>query len=249
MNPELEAGLTVSDQGTVLLVDDDLELCAMLESYLARHGWDVHTAHNGQDGILAAQAQSPGLIILDGMLPDMDGFDVLRRIRAEATTPVLLLTARGEEVDRIIGLEMGADDYVGKPFNPRELLARMRAIHRRYVQREDPSPAADPLSRDFTVNEAKREITYRKNPVVLTDIEYRILSTLLRNASTVVGREELTMEAFEREARPFDRSLDMHVSRLRRKLENLDGFHGTVKSIRNSGYLLVHHEEATGGRR
>lgn len=221
----------------------------MLESYLSRHGWDVRTAHNGQDGIVAAQAEMPGLIILDGMLPDMDGFDVLRRIRAQATVPVLLLTARGEEVDRIVGLEMGADDYVGKPFNPRELLARMRAIHRRYVQRDEVPAAMDPLSRDFAIDEAVREITFRKNPIMLTDIEYRIMSTLLKNVSRVVGREELTLEAFERESRPFDRSLDMHVSRLRRKLEALKGFHGTVKSIRNSGYLLVQQDEAAGRRR
>lgn len=238
----------MSDQSSVLLVDDDLELCAMLESYLSRHGWDVHTAHNGQEGIRAAQAQTPGLIILDGMLPDMDGFDVLRRIRAEASVPVLLLTARGEEVDRIVGLEMGADDYVGKPFNPRELLARMRAIHRRYVQRADPPTGGDSLGRDFGINESTREITFRKNPVVLTDIEYRILSTLLRNPTRVVDREELTLEAFERASRPFERSLDMHVCRLRRKLEAVEGFNGTVKSIRNSGYLFVQQEE-TGGRR
>jgi two-component system response regulator CpxR len=225
----------VQDQGSVLLVDDDLELCAMLDSYLSRHGWKVTSAHNGQDGIRAAQTQSPGLIILDGMLPDMDGFDVLRRIRSTDNVPVLLLTARGEEIDRIVGLEMGADDYIGKPFNPRELLARMRAIHRRAAPREE----ADAAAPDFAINEAKREISFRSNPIVLTDIEYRLLSTLLRHGAEVVDREELTKQAFDRESRPFDRSLDMHVSRVRRKLEQLEGFEGTVKSIRNAGYLLV----------
>src|SRR6187402_1629771 len=142
------------DQESVLLVDDDLELCAMLESYLSRHGWKVTSTHNGQDGIRAAQTLSPGLIILDGMLPDMDGFDVLRRIRAADNVPVLLLTARGEEIDRIVGLEMGADDYLGKPFNPRELLARMRAIHRRAGAREETEANAP----DFVINEGRREV-------------------------------------------------------------------------------------------
>jgi two-component system response regulator CpxR len=169
------------------------------------------------------------------MLPDMDGFDVLRRIRAHDTVPVLLLTARGEEIDRIVGLEMGADDYIGKPFNPRELLARMRAIHRRAAPRDEPGAAAP----DFVINDAKREVSFRTRPLVLTDIEYRLLCTLLRAGSEVVDREDLTRQAFDRESRPFDRSLDMHVSRLRRKLEQTDGFEGTVKSIRNTGYLLV----------
>jgi two-component system, OmpR family, response regulator CpxR len=232
----------VQESGNVLLVDDDVELCTMLDSYLSRHGWKVTTVHNGQDGISAAHTQAPALIILDGMLPDMDGFDVLRRIRATDSVPVLLLTARGEEVDRIVGLEMGADDYIGKPFNPRELLARMRAISRRTVQREETS-VAEP---DFTVAEARREVCFRREPLDLTDIEYRLLVTLLQRAPAVVDREDLTVAAFERPSRPFDRSLDMHISRLRRKLEVLGGFAGTIKSVRNSGYLLVHGDD--GGR-
>lgn len=235
----------MQDGGSVLLVDDDLELCTMLDSYLTRHGWKVTTVHNGHDGIAAAHSLTPGLIILDGMLPDMDGFDVLRRIRAEDKVPVLLLTARGEEIDRIVGLEMGADDYIGKPFNPRELLARMRAISRRTVRDESSAEANEP---DFTINEARREVFFRRKLVELTDIEYRILSTLLRNAPQVVDREDLTEKAFDRPSRPFDRSLDMHISRLRKKLETLDGFEGTVKSIRNSGYLLVHGGDAEGAR-
>jgi DNA-binding response OmpR family regulator len=225
----------MQEQGSVLLVDDDLELCAMLESYLGRHGWKVNAVHTGRDGVRMALSNSPDLVILDGMLPDMDGLDVLRRIRSEGTTPVLLLTARGEEIDRIVGLEIGADDYLGKPFNPRELIARMRAIYRRSsVSREEEAPAET-----FVVDERKREVFFRKEPIALTDIEYRLLATLFKNVPQVVDREDLTIAAFDRPSRPFDRSLDMHVSRLRRKLETLDGFAGTVKSIRNSGYLLV----------
>jgi two-component system response regulator CpxR len=227
----------MQEQGNVLLIDDDMELCTMLESYLSRHGWKVHAVHTGRDGLRCALADSPDLIILDGMLPDYDGFDVLRRIRSEGSTPVLLLTARGEEIDRIVGLEIGADDYLGKPFNPRELIARMRAIYRRSGVRE-PKPQDAPEAR-FTVDERKREVAFRKEPVPLTDIEYRLLTTLLRRVPQIADREELTVQAFERASRPFDRSLDMHVSRLRKKLESLEGFSGTVKSIRNTGYLLV----------
>jgi two-component system response regulator CpxR len=227
----------VQDQGSVLLIDDDMELCTMLDSYLSRHGWKVTTAHNGTDGIRASQATSPSLIVLDGMLPDMDGFDVLRRIRTEGSVPVLLLTARGEEIDRIVGLEMGADDYVGKPFNPRELLARMRAIARRSATRDEHTTP----EQDFVVDEDKREVTFRGQPIFLTDIEFRLLATLLKHMPQIVDREVLTEAAFDRPSRPFDRSLDMHVSRLRKKLESLEGFEGNVKSIRNSGYLLVHH--------
>lgn len=230
----------MQDQGSVLLIDDDLELCAMLDSYLSRHGWKVSTAHNGADGIRSALREAPGLIVLDGMLPDMDGFDVLRRLRAEGSVPVLLLTARGEEIDRIVGLEMGADDYVGKPFNPRELLARMRAIARRVSPRDEQSGKADTSEQGFVVDENKREVTFRNRPILLTDIEYRLLTTLLRHVPQIVDREVLTQQAFDRASRPFDRSLDMHVSRLRKKLESLEGFEGNVKSIRNSGYLLVH---------
>ena len=228
----------MQDQGSVLLIDDDLELCAMLDSYLSRHGWRVTTAHNGTDGIRSAQRDLPGLIILDGMLPDMDGFDVLRKLRIDNRVPVLLLTARGEEIDRIVGLEMGADDYVGKPFNPRELLARMRAISRRSSPRED-AARPDASTPAFVIDEDKREIYFRNQAILLTDIEYRLLVTLLQHMPQIVDREVLTVKAFDRPSRPFDRSLDMHVSRLRKKLEQLEGFDGNVKSIRNSGYLLV----------
>jgi two-component system response regulator CpxR len=227
----------MQEWGNVLLVDDDLELCAMLESYLSRHGWLVKAVHTGREGLRVASAESPDLIILDGMLPDMDGFDVLRRIRSEFSIPVLLLTARGEEIDRIVGLEIGADDYLGKPFNPRELIARMRAICRRSAPHEEKEQITSKPS--FVVDERKREICFRDNPIALTDIEYRLLCEFLRRAPQVVDRDQLTVCAFDRSARPFDRSLDMHVSRLRRKLDAIEGFGGTIKSIRSSGYLLV----------
>lgn len=225
------------DQGTMLLVDDDKELCTMLESYLARHGWRVVSVHSGVEGIRMAQAQAHDLIVLDGMLPDIDGFDVLRRLRSFSKVPVLLLTARGEEVDRIVGLEIGADDYMGKPFNPRELIARMRAIRRRTYAHEEARLELRVAS--FEIQDRTRAVLFRGLPVALTDVEFRLLSTLLRASQQVVDREELTVQAFDRESRPFDRSLDMHLSRLRKKLEQLDGFRGNLRSIRNSGYLLT----------
>jgi two-component system response regulator CpxR len=187
--------------------------------------------------VRAARAQTYDLVVLDGMLPDMDGFDVLRSVRAFSKIPVLLLTARGEEIDRIVGLEIGADDYMGKPFNPRELIARMRAIHRRTTQATSPGQAEEAGS--FIIHSKTRTVTFNGHPVTLTDIEFRLLTDLLRASENVVDREVLTLHAFERESRPFDRSLDMHLSRLRKKLEQLEGFRGTLKSVRNSGYQLT----------
>lgn len=230
------------DQANVLLIDDDVQLCEMLQSYLTRHGWQVKATHSGEDGLRLAQEWMVDLIVLDGMLPDLDGLDVLRKLRTTSTIPVLLLTARGEEVDRIIGLELGADDYIGKPFNPRELLARMRAILRRALPRDGETLRSTETSPDFAVDEGKREISFRKKLVPLTDIEYALLSILLKNLHKVVSREELTEEVFERPLRPFDRSLDMHVSRLRKKLEALPKFEGTIKSVRSSGYIFVQYE-------
>ena len=225
------------DQGSMLLVDDDLELCTMLESYLSRHGWRVTSAHNGTDGVRAARQQAHDLVVLDGMLPDIDGLDVLRTIRTFSQVPVMLLTARGEEVDRIVGLEIGADDYIGKPFNPRELIARMRAIHRRMAQ--PGVSAAENIAARFVIHQRTRSIAFCDAAMALTDIEFRLLAALLRASQHVVDREALTVAAFDRESRPFDRSLDMHLSRVRKKLEQLEGFRGTLKSVRNSGYQLT----------
>ena len=209
----------------------------MLESYLSRHGWRVTCAHNGTDGVRNARGVDYDLLVLDGMLPDMDGFDVLRTLRTFSSVPVLLLTARGEEIDRIVGLEIGADDYMGKPFNPRELIARMRAIHRRTAKPGIPLP--DEPAPCFTIHERTRAVSFCDAPVPLTDIEYRLLAALLRASQAVVDRDALTLLAFDRASRPFDRSLDMHLSRLRKKLEQLDSFRGTLKSVRNSGYQLT----------
>jgi len=234
-----------AEQESVLLIDDDVDMCEMLMSYLSRHGWSVAMAHTGEAGIRKAGAEDADLIILDVMLPDIDGFEVLRRLHRVSEVPVLLLTARGEEIDRIVGLEMGADDYLPKPFNPRELLARMKAVRRRAVPRETPMAGAARAG-DFVVNENEREIRYRNQEILLTDIEFTLLAKLLEHAPEILQREELFKAIFGRSSGPFDRSLDMHISRLRRKLAGLPGFTGAIKTVRSSGYVFV--PQASGDR-
>ena len=218
----------------ILLIDDDVALCSMLTEYLGKNGFRVTSVHRGDSGFKAAQQGSWPLILLDVMLPGMDGFEVLRRIRAESGVKVLLLTARGEDVDRIIGLEIGADDYLPKPFNPRELLARMRAILRR---------SAVPVStdsgvlrvQDLELDPAARSVIQGGKKIELTDVEFGLLEVLMRSPGKVVSRDELSEKALGRKFGPFDRSLDMHVSRLRRKLAQEE----QVKTVRGVGYQLV----------
>ena len=233
-----------SGADNVLLIDDDVELCLMLQDYLGRHGWAVRMAHRGQSGLAAALEMRQGLIVLDVMLPDFDGFELLRRLRREADVCVLLLTARGEEVDRIVGLELGADDYLPKPFNPRELLARMRAITRRGALRgavaveQSSGGGAQTSVAGFTVDSAVRTIRFGAETLLLTDLEFNLLQYFLAHPAEVLSRDQLVESVLERPFRPLDRSLDMHVSRLRRKLDSLQGFHGGIKAVRSNGYLF-----------
>jgi DNA-binding response OmpR family regulator len=221
----------------ILLIDDDVELCSMLTEYLGKNGFRVKTAHRGDTGLKAALQRPWSLILLDVMLPGIDGFEVLKRIRAESSVNVLLLTARGDDVDRIVGLEIGADDYLPKPFNPRELLARMRAVLRRNVPSVTPQLAVLRV-RDLELDPAARKALKAGKKLDLTDVEFGLLEALMRSPGKVVSREELSQSVLGRSFDPFDRSLDMHVSRLRKKLS-----HGTeedqVKTIRGVGYQLV----------
>ncbi|AFL88333.1 response regulator with CheY-like receiver domain and winged-helix DNA-binding domain [Terriglobus roseus DSM 18391] len=222
----------------VLVIDDDVKLCSMLRDYLTRHGWDVTAAHTGASGMEAARRVRAELVVLDVMLPDFDGFEVLRRLQREMNPHVLLLTARGEEIDRIVGLEMGADDYLPKPFNPRELLARMRAVVRRahVVPRAD-MPAAE-ATPGFAIDPLHRQITFHGRSIDLTDVEYLLLRIFLSHPGEVLNREVLCIEALERPHRAYDRSVDMHVSRLRKKLEVFPLFTGGLIAIRSTGYLF-----------
>jgi two-component system response regulator CpxR len=234
MTPVVGEGISVNER--VLLIDDDTELCAMLQDYLGRHGWRVTAKHSGEAGLNSALDGSYGIVLLDVMLPDLDGFEVLRRLRKQSLVNVLLLTARGEDIDRIVGLELGADDYLPKPFNPRELVARMRAIARRGPQTDTSAPAK--AAAGFTIDSARRTISFGEQPLDLTDVEFLLFSMLLQRPHDIVSREELTERVLDRPFRAMDRSVDMHISRLRRKLEVLSDFHGSIRGIRNSGYLF-----------
>lgn len=206
----------------------------MLTEYLGKNGFRVKAVHRGDAGLKTAQQRPWALILLDVMLPGMDGFEVLKRIRADSAVNVLLLTARGEDVDRIIGLEIGADDYLPKPFNPRELLARMRAVLRR---QHAPAVTDSGVLRvqDLELDPAARQVLQSGKKLDLTDIEFGLLEALMRSAGKVVNRDELSENVLGRKFDPFDRSLDMHVSRLRRKLAQED----QVKTIRGIGYQLA----------
>jgi two-component system response regulator CpxR len=223
----------------ILLIDDDVELCSMLTEYMGRYGFRVTAVHRGDTGLKAALEKPFALVLLDVMLPGMDGFEVLRRIRAASAISVLLLTARGEDVDRIVGLEIGADDYLSKPFNPRELLARVRAILRRSagagLKQEQTMLRADGLE----LNRAARTVFQNGKNIELTDVEFALLEALMRSPGKVVTREDISENVLGRKFHPFDRSLDMHVSRLRRKLGGKGTSEEQVKTIRGVGYQLA----------
>lgn len=227
--------------GRVLLVDDDRELTAMLSEYLERESFDVAIVHDGDAALeRLSPASGPGvdLVILDVMLPGRNGLDVLRAMRArEAPPPVLMLTARGDDVDRIVGLELGADDYLSKPFNPRELVARMRAVLRRASDRGAPREAL--ALGALKLDAARHRVTRDGQPVELTGAEFRVLEVLIRAAGRIVSREQLTEQALGRRLELYDRSIDTHVSNLRRKLGLGPAAELEIRGIRGAGYLLT----------
>ena len=226
-------------QQSILIIDDDTGLCELLGSYLSSEGFEVAAAHDGAEGAERAAAGDYALVVLDVMLPTLNGFEVLRRIRQNSQVPVLMLTARGDEIDRIVGLEMGADDYLPKPFNPRELVARLRAIQRRTLA---PAPASEAKPECLEVGDVKLDLGTRSVrcagvPVELTSLEFSVFEALLRLAGTVVSREDLTRQALGREFGSYDRSIDVHVSSLRKKLGPAAGGEDRIKSVRGIGYL------------
>jgi DNA-binding response OmpR family regulator len=232
----------------ILLIDDDIELCEMLTEYLARYDLHVVAVHRGDTGLETARSRSWPMILLDVMLPGIDGFEVLKQIRTFSSDSVLLLTARGEDVDRIVGLEMGADDYLAKPFNARELLARIRAIRRRGAIPTIVSGSPAIVVEDLILDPAARKVTQDGEPVDLTDVEFALLEVLMKSPGKVVEREGLAEEVLGRKFSPFDRSLDMHVSRLRKKLSGSGSGDERVKTVRGTGYQLVLHRTSSGGR-
>ncbi len=227
--------------GKVLVIDDDTELCELLDDYLSQEGFAIETVNDPLEGIQQALSGSHCLVVLDVMLPRMNGFEVLRRIRASSKIPILMLTARGDEVDRIVGLEIGADDYLPKPFSPRELVARLRAILRR-TEQDVLAPRRHTGSLvvgDVVLNPGMRTVACAGKTVELTSIEFAVLEVLLDKVGQVVGREELARKALDRGYSAYDRSIDVHISSLRKKLgPRADGLE-RIKTVRNSGYLYV----------
>jgi two-component system response regulator CpxR len=219
----------------LLLIDDDAELCALLGEFLKREGFTVDCEHEGNRGLERAGQPGVDLVVLDVMLPGLDGFEILRRLRTHSKVPVIMLTARGEDVDRIVGLEIGADDYLAKPFNPRELAARIRAILRRYEARPA-APAGRIEVNGIVLDPANREVYSGGKPIELTTFEFDILEMLMRSAGRVLSRDALMENFYNRKATPFDRSIDMHISHLRKKLERGDSI---IKTIRGVGYQLA----------
>jgi two-component system response regulator CpxR len=223
----------------LLLIDDDAELCALLSEYLRSEGFETSYVHSGLEGIQAIQNALPDLIVLDVMLPGINGFEVLRRIRARSRVPVIMLTARGRDEDRITGLDLGADDYLPKPFNSRELVARIRAIRRRSEAQRNDNQRLE--VNGIRIDPGRREVFRDDQPVTITTFEFDILDLLMRNAGRVVSRDELMEHLYNRKATAFDRSIDMHVSHLRKKLEVSESL---IKTVRGVGYLFAAPEAA-----
>jgi DNA-binding response OmpR family regulator len=223
----------------ILLIDDDEELCELVSEYLTVEGFEVEAVHNGEDGLSKALENEHNLIILDVMLPKKNGFDVLRDLRQKSKIPVLMLTARGDDMERIVGLEIGADDYLPKPFNPRELVARLRAILRRVNGEENQSIAEKIQVDDIEVSISARSAKRSGEDLNLTGVEFDLLVNLLRNAGNIVKKEDLSLQVLDRRLSPFDRSLDMHVSNLRKKLGARANGDERIKTIRSVGYIYT----------
>lgn len=222
----------------ILIVDDDQELCELVTEYLGREGFHIEVVHTGKSGLERAASREHALVVLDVMLPELNGFDVLRQLRTTSSVPVLMLTARGDDVDRIVGLEIGADDYLPKPFNPRELAARIRAILRRATHARTTN--LTPLRvGDIELDLGTRSVRQSGAEVTLTTVEFEMLRVLLERAGEIVTRDSLSLDALGRPFNPLDRSVDMHVSNLRRKLHRSGNGDDLIKTIRGEGYLFV----------
>jgi DNA-binding response OmpR family regulator len=229
----------VNIMNRILVIDDDAGLCELVAQYLTAEGFHVELANDGETGLERALSGEHLIIVLDVMLPGINGFEVLRRFRARSKLPVLMLTARGEDVDRIVGLEIGADDYLAKPFNPRELVARIRAILRRTSGDDRETDGRRDLIEqgDISIDLRTRIVKRAGQPVDLTVIEFDILEKLLRSAGRIVTRQAIVKDVLGRNLSPFDRSIDMHISNLRKKLGHFVGDTERIKTVRGIGYI------------
>jgi DNA-binding response OmpR family regulator len=232
----------------VLLVDDDIDLTTMLSQYLVREGFDVHAVHDGEAGALEATRPSDqpySIVVLDIMMPRVSGIEALRRIRSTSPVPVLMLTARGDNIDRIVGLDMGADDYVPKPCTPGELVARIRAILRRTEGREPlaAAPAASGakqlLAGPLALAPGSRSATWQGLPLELTGTEFTLLEVLARHAGQLVSKQDISLQAFGQPLARFDRRIDVHISSIRQKLGLRSDGQSWIESVRGRGYQLL----------
>lgn len=226
----------------LLVIDDDRKLCRLIADYLGPMGYDVSLVHTGPEGVAKATAEPWSAVILDVMLPGMDGFEVLKQIRKSSDVPVLMLTARGDEADRIVGLELGADDYLPKTFSTRELLARLRAVTRRAsttsLRRED-APEPEITAGRLRIDPNTRTASFDGQPLTLTPVEYDLLASLVRARGRVKSREQLLEEIRDRNYDVFDRSIDVHISALRKKLGDDPKEPRYIKTVRSAGYMYL----------
>lgn len=227
------------DMSKVLIIDDDEELCELVSEYLGVEGFETAVVNDGAKGLEAALSGKYDMAILDVMLPKMNGFEVLKNLRTDSKLPVLMLTARGDDMERIVGLETGADDYLPKPFNPRELVARLRAIMRR-VNVDVFEKGSDKIQvEDIELSEASRSAKLNGEEVILTSVEFDLLKHLLLEAGKIIKKEDLSVRVLDRELSPFDRSLDMHISNLRKKLGLREDGTDRIKTVRSVGYIYT----------
>ncbi len=225
----------------ILLVDDDIELCALLSEYLLAENFLVTAVHNGEAAIEHSLKKEYALMILDIMMPKLNGLEVLKRLQNKIQIPILMLTARGDDIDRILGLEMGADDYLPKPCNPRELVARLRAILRRTQKEQIEMTTSQSVSTigDLTLDRQNRTILIMQKTINLTSTEFNVLDTLIKQAGQIVNKETLTEESLFRKLTVYDRSVEMHVSNIRKKLGSHTNGSQRIKTIRGLGYLYA----------
>lgn len=229
----------------ILLADDDTELTDLLAEYLTPEGFDVVAVHDGAAAVDRVRQDYFDLLVLDVMMPELNGFEVLRQVRQFSQIPILMLTARGDDVDSVVGLEIGADDYLAKPCNPRVLVAHIRAVLRRAESQDTPPIMPDTLTiDDVEISRGTRRVFLENNPVSMTSTEYSVLEILMQHAGEVVLKEVLSKNALGRDHTPYDRSLDMHISKLRKKLGPLSDKQERIKTIRGAGYQYVRTTDA-----
>jgi DNA-binding response OmpR family regulator len=221
----------------ILLIDDDVALCELLTEYLVSEGFAVESAHTGPEGVSRAVAQHWGAIVLDVMLPGMNGFDVLKQIQPRCAAPVLMLTARGEDTDTVLGLELGADDYVAKPCSPRVLVARLRNLLRRKV--EEPTAHIQRQIGDLSFDKNNRRVTVGESEIELTGAEFNLLVLLLEHAGELVSKEVLAKQGLGRALQAYDRRIETHMAQIRKKLGPLPDGSPRIKTVRGAGYQYL----------